>query len=100
MKSPYTIFVPMQIKLCVDRGFQRVRGDMTLLFSGMFANGKMALDVGSVFSNLPNNTTALYSKGAFLFFDILLTSFVGALEVRSASRNLFLESALPLQIII
>lgn len=27
-RSPYTISVPMQIRLCMQRGFQRTRGDM------------------------------------------------------------------------
>lgn len=27
-RSPYTISVPMQIRLCMKRGFQRTRGDM------------------------------------------------------------------------
>ena len=31
IKSPYTISVPMQVRLCTTRGFQRLRGDMSLL---------------------------------------------------------------------
>ena len=42
-RSPYTISIPMQIKLCVDRGFQRLRGDMSLFFSGLIGNTIMAL---------------------------------------------------------
>lgn len=30
-RSPYTISVPMQIRLCMKRGFQRTRGDMGML---------------------------------------------------------------------
>jgi ATP-binding cassette subfamily G (WHITE) protein 2 (PDR) len=81
VKSPYTISVGMQVKLCIDRGFQRLSGDKTILFSGMFGNGIMALIVGSVFYNLQNDTTGLFSKGALLFFAILLNAFSSALEV-------------------
>lgn len=35
LKSPYTISLPMQIKLCVERGFQRLRGDMTIFLTGL-----------------------------------------------------------------
>lgn len=43
----------------------------------------MALIIGSVFYNLPNDTNSLYSKGALLFFAILISAFQSALVVRS-----------------
>lgn len=81
IKSPYTLSVPEQVTLCVRRGFQRLRGDMAIVVSGAFFNAIMALVIGSVFYNLPNNTDALFSRGALLFFAILLASFASALEV-------------------
>jgi ATP-binding cassette subfamily G (WHITE) protein 2 (PDR) len=81
IKSPYTLSVPMQVKLCLGRAFQRLRGDMTLLLTGWVSNGIMALVIGSVFYNLPHNTGALYSRGALLFFAILLNAFSSALEI-------------------
>ena len=81
VSSPFTLSIPMQVKLCVDRGFQRLRGDLTLLFTGFFGQGVMALIIGSVFYNLPNETAALYSRGALLFFAILMAAFQSALEV-------------------
>lgn len=72
----------MQVKLCVQRGYQRLRGDMALLITGIVFNSIMALIVGSVFYNLPNDTSTLYSRGALLFFAILLAAFASALEVR------------------
>ncbi|KAL8945039.1 MAG: hypothetical protein Q9216_000023 [Gyalolechia sp. 2 TL-2023] len=41
----------------------------------------MALVVGSVFYDLPNDTRSLYSRGALLFFAILLSAFASALEI-------------------
>ncbi|EDN99553.1 hypothetical protein SS1G_02407 [Sclerotinia sclerotiorum 1980 UF-70] len=81
IKSPYTISLPMQIKLCVERGFQRVRGDMTILLSGLIGQVMMALILGSVFYNLPNDTNSLYSRGALLFFAILMAAFQTAIFI-------------------
>lgn len=41
----------------------------------------MALIIGSVFYNLQNTTGSLYSRGALLFFAILMAAFQSALEV-------------------
>ncbi|KFZ15068.1 hypothetical protein V502_05793 [Pseudogymnoascus sp. VKM F-4520 (FW-2644)] len=81
VKSPYTLSVPMQIMLCVDRGFQRLRGDMSLFLSGILGQAGMALVIGSVFYNLENNTGALFSRGALLFMAILMAAFQSALEI-------------------
>ena len=80
-RSPYTISIPMQVRLCVGRGFQRLRGDMSLFLSGIIGNTIMALIIGSVFYNLPDNTGSFYSRGALLFFAILLNAFSSALEI-------------------
>jgi hypothetical protein len=71
----------MQIKLCVERGYQRLRVDMVLLITGIIYNSVMALVVGSVFYSLPNDTSSLYSRSALLFFTLLLAAFASALEV-------------------
>ncbi|PQE26852.1 ABC transporter CDR4 protein [Rutstroemia sp. NJR-2017a BVV2] len=81
LKSPYTISVPMQIKLCLERGFQRLRGDMTIFLSGVIGQSVMALIIGSVFYNLSDDTNSLYSRGALLFFAILMAAFQSALEI-------------------
>lgn len=54
---------------------------MALLIAGIIFNSIMALVIGSVFYNLPNDTGSLYSRGALLFFAILLAAFASALEV-------------------
>jgi hypothetical protein len=81
IKSPYTLSVSQQVTLCVRRGFQRLRGDAGLVITGALFNVIMALVIGSIFYNLPNDTGSLYSRGALLFFAILLASFASALEV-------------------
>lgn len=71
----------MQIKLCIARGYDRLRGDASLQITGAFGNGVMALIIGSVFYNLPSNTASFYSRGVLLFFAILLNAFSSSLEV-------------------
>ncbi|KAL8951290.1 MAG: hypothetical protein Q9222_002728 [Ikaeria aurantiellina] len=60
----------------------QLRGDMALLVTGIIFNSVMALVIGSVFYNLPNNNGSLYSRGALIFFGILLAAFASALEAR------------------
>jgi hypothetical protein len=41
---------------------------------------------GSVFYNLPDNTDSFFSRGALLFFAILMNAFASALEVNAHPR--------------
>lgn len=79
-KSPYTISVPMQISLCMERGFQRLRGDMTLFWSTVLGNAVMGLIISSIFYNLPETADSFYSRGVLLFFAILLAAMASSLE--------------------
>lgn len=81
-ESPYTISVPMQIHLCMTRGFQRLRGDKTFFFVTVFGNFAISLVLGSVFYRLPPDTTSMNSRCVVLFFAILFNALSSALEVR------------------
>lgn len=81
IKSPYTVSVKEQIRLCMIRGFQRLRGDASLTLSQLIGNFIMALIIGSVFYDLQPTTGSFYSRGALLFFAVLLNAFSSALEV-------------------
>ncbi|TVY18623.1 ZEB2-regulated ABC transporter 1 [Lachnellula arida] len=81
VKSPYTLSVDQQIKLCVERGFQRLKGDASITISGIVANSIMALVVGSIFYNMQDSTADFYSRSVLLFFAILLNAFASALEI-------------------
>jgi ATP-binding cassette, subfamily G (WHITE), member 2, PDR len=52
----------------------------------------MALIIGSVFYNLPSTTGSFYSRGALLFFAILMNAFGSALEVRAFLRQILRHS--------
>ncbi|KGO76641.1 CDR ABC transporter [Penicillium italicum] len=81
VKSPYTLSVAEQVQICVTRGFQRLKGDYSLTISALIGNAIMALIIGSVFFRLPDDVTSFYSRGALLFFAVLLNSFSSALEI-------------------
>jgi hypothetical protein len=51
-KSPYTLSYGQQIKLCLKRGFWRLKADPSLTFFQLFGNSAMALILGSVFYNM------------------------------------------------
>jgi hypothetical protein len=80
-KSPYTLSYAGQVKLCLTRGFQRLRGDPSLTLTALFGNFMMALIISSIFYNMPETTSSFYQRGALLFFAILLNAFSSALEV-------------------
>ncbi|KAE8143941.1 ABC-2 type transporter-domain-containing protein [Aspergillus pseudotamarii] len=79
--SPYTVSIYEQVRLCMIRGFQRLKGDSSLTMSQLIGNFIMALIIGSVFYNLQHDTSSFYSRGALLFFAVLLNAFSSALEI-------------------
>jgi hypothetical protein len=79
--SPYTLSYVGQVKLCLRRGFWRLKGDPSLTLTQLFGNFIMALVISSVFYNLPQTSNSFYSRSAILFFAVLLNAFGSALEV-------------------
>lgn len=81
VESPYTLDYNQQVKLCLWRGFKRLRADPSLTFSQLFGNSIFALIIGSVFYNLQSDTNSFYQRGALLFFAILMNAFGSMLEI-------------------
>jgi ATP-binding cassette subfamily G (WHITE) protein 2 (PDR) len=79
--SPYTLSYGGQIKLCLDRGFQRLKADPSLTISQLLGNAVMALIIASIFYNLQPNTASFYNRGGLVFFAILMNAFGSALEI-------------------
>jgi ABC-type multidrug transport system ATPase subunit len=82
-KSPYIISVPMQIKLNTVRAYQRLWNDAASTVSTIVSNIIMALIIGSVFYDSPNTTSGFASKGATLFFAVLLNALTAMSEINS-----------------
>ncbi|KAL2826962.1 ABC-2 type transporter-domain-containing protein [Aspergillus cavernicola] len=79
--SPYTLSIFEQVTLCLTRGFQRLRGDASLTISALLGNFFISLILGSVFYNLPSDTSSFFSRGVLLFYAVLLSAFSSALEI-------------------
>ncbi|KAF4633639.1 hypothetical protein G7Y89_g4480 [Cudoniella acicularis] len=79
-KSPYNIKFHQQIHLCVTRGFQRLLNNLAPPISALIGNAIVSLILGSVFYNMPEDTSSFFSRGALIFFTIMTNTFLGAFE--------------------
>ncbi|TVY89849.1 ZEB2-regulated ABC transporter [Lachnellula willkommii] len=79
--SPYTLSYMGQVRLCLRRGFWRLRGDPTLTLTQLFGNFIMSLIISSIFFNMKPTTDSFFSRSAILFFAILVNAFGSALEI-------------------
>ncbi|KIN00043.1 hypothetical protein OIDMADRAFT_126522 [Oidiodendron maius Zn] len=80
-QSPYMISVPMQIKLCIVRGFHRLRAESAFAIITILGNFVMSLILGSVFYNLPPDSSSFFGRGTLLFFAVLFNALSSALEI-------------------
>lgn len=81
--SPYVVSPMMQISLNMRRSWHRMKNDAASTVTPVLSNIVMALIIGSVFYGTPNNTAAFQSKGAVLFFAILLSALSAIAEINS-----------------
>lgn len=79
--SPYTLSYGQQVKLCMWRGFIRLRGDMSMTLTSVIGNIIMSLIISSVFYNLPGDSSSFFQRGSLLFFAILMNAFASSLEI-------------------
>ena len=82
-ESPYTVSIPMQIKYCTIRAYQRLWNDMTATVTTIFGQIMMALIIGSIFYGTTNDTNSFFAKGSVLFFAILLNALISLGEINS-----------------
>ncbi|KAH8161694.1 hypothetical protein CIB48_g6544 [Xylaria polymorpha] len=80
-KSPFTLSFLQQIRLCLWRGWLRLKGDPSITIGALIGNFITALIVGSVFYNLQPTTASFYQRGSLIFFACLLNAFASALEI-------------------
>ena len=78
----------MQVHLCMTRGFQRLRGDMTFFLVTVFGNLVVSLVLGSVFYDLPSTAASMNSRCILLFFAILFNALSSALEAGNGASSM------------
>jgi ATP-binding cassette, subfamily G (WHITE), member 2, PDR len=61
--SPYTISIPMQVKYCTQRAYQRILGDKTSTITTIIGQIVMSLIIGSIFYGTGETTASFTSKG-------------------------------------
>ena len=82
-QSPYTVSIPMQLKICLRRAYQRLWNDKASTLTVVIGQIIMALVVGSVFYGTPDNTNSFFAKGSTLFFATLLNALIAVTEINS-----------------
>ena len=82
-ESPYTVSIPMQIKYCTQRAYQRLWNDKTSTVTTIVGQIVLALIIGSVFYGTPSNTASFFQKGGVLFFAVLLNALIAISEVNT-----------------
>ncbi|KAK3321292.1 ABC-2 type transporter-domain-containing protein [Cercophora scortea] len=82
--STFTVGFPTQVKACVIRQYQIVLGDKPTFLIKQITTLVMALVMGSLFYNAPNNSGGLFVKSGALFFSLLHNSLMAMSEVQES----------------
>ncbi|KAE8149283.1 ABC-2 type transporter-domain-containing protein [Aspergillus avenaceus] len=82
-KSPYIISIPMQVKLCTIRAYQRIWNDKPSTLTTLVGRIVMSLVIGSIYFGTPTASAGFQSKGAALFFAVLLNALISITEINS-----------------
>ena len=79
--SPYTVSFSRQVRICIIRGFHRLRQNLVVPISGIIGTAIIGAITGSVFYNLRDDTSSFYSRGALIFFATMINATTSAFEV-------------------
>ncbi|KAI1635230.1 ABC-2 type transporter-domain-containing protein [Biscogniauxia mediterranea] len=82
-QSPYTLSIHKQVQLCMTRGIQRLKGDLTFFAVTVAANFVVSLALGSIYYNLAPTADTVNKKCIMLYFAILFNALSSALEIFS-----------------
>ncbi|SCU78297.1 LAME_0A04016g1_1 [Lachancea meyersii CBS 8951] len=85
-KSAYTVSFPEQIRLCTQRGFQRIYGDKAFTVTNIIASVVQGLVSGSLYYGIPSGVSGAFSRGGVFYFAILYTSLMGLAKISLESR--------------
>ncbi|KAJ5707258.1 hypothetical protein N7488_007059 [Penicillium malachiteum] len=80
-KSSYPTSMMHQINACITRAMIRSRHNMQGLISGVVGNAILAVILGSLFYNLPEDTESSESRSILVFYDTMMNSCIPAFEV-------------------
>ncbi|KAL9593462.1 MAG: hypothetical protein Q9219_007540, partial [cf. Caloplaca sp. 3 TL-2023] len=69
-----------EVRLCVIRGYQRLIQDLTPPVSGIIGNVIISIILGSMFYNMPADTSSFFGRGVLLFFTVLTNTLLASFE--------------------
>lgn len=93
-KSNFLISIPMQIKLNTKRAYQRIWNDISSTLTTVLSQIILALIIGSVFYGTPDASAGFFSKGAVLFFAVLLNALIAISEINNLYAQVRLSHVL------
>ena len=70
-ESPYIVSIPMQVRMCTRRAYQRIWNDVSSTVATFVGQIVMALIIGSVYYGTPVATGGFFARGSALFFAVL-----------------------------
>ncbi|KAI9833623.1 MAG: hypothetical protein M1819_003576 [Sarea resinae] len=79
--SPHLINIPMQVKYCTIRAYQRLWNDQAFTISSILGPIFLALIIGSIYYDTPQTTSGFFAKGSVLFFAILTNALLAVAEI-------------------
>ncbi|KGO47179.1 CDR ABC transporter [Penicillium expansum] len=79
--SPYLISLPMQIRLCLARAFQRTRNDLPSLIATAIVQIVVAVIIGSLFFNIPQSSEGMSQRSSVIFLAVLTNALISMLEI-------------------
>ncbi|KAJ5626294.1 hypothetical protein N7510_002603 [Penicillium lagena] len=80
-RSPYLLSIPMQIRLCTRRAYQRMLNDLPTALSPLIVQLILSLIIGSVFYNTPDTSSYFFQKGAVCYFAVLMNALLTINEI-------------------
>ncbi|KAF2818778.1 AtrD, ABC-transporter [Ophiobolus disseminans] len=76
----YYISIRVQLSLCIQRGFQRLRNNYVPTVAGVIGNTVIAIIIGSVYFNLGDDTDAVDKRAVLIFFSLMINAYAPAFE--------------------
>ncbi|AJU80986.1 ATP-binding cassette transporter snq2 [Saccharomyces cerevisiae] len=85
-RSYYTVSYWEQVKLCTQRGFQRIYGNKSYTVINVCSAIIQSFITGSLFYNTPSSTSGAFSRGGVLYFALLYYSLMGLANISFEHR--------------
>ncbi|KAG2154002.1 ABC-2 type transporter-domain-containing protein [Suillus clintonianus] len=79
--TTYVASIPQQVKAVMKRRLQVIVGDKFELFVQLASQVFQAIILGTVFLNVPNDTSAYFSRAGVLFFSLFFSAITSIAEV-------------------